>query len=184
MSEKYNELKLYSPLTAELVEDEPDLDWDYVDVADYAQNLDGQDLVYFRDTIEQAIADETLPEEAERGLMHYYHFQYSESSVDAKVLSLRVGVEEINDRLYAVATCEVKGQLTPDELAELKEFCVGEYSDGWGEGFEQRERRCADGELYVHFWQSDKFFICTQEKMAQNRRRQQNKNVQRGGEAR
>ena len=51
MSEKYNELKLYSPLTAELVENEPDLDWDYFDVADYAQNLDGQYLVYFRDII-------------------------------------------------------------------------------------------------------------------------------------
>ena len=35
MSEKYNELKLYSPLTAELVEDEPDLDWEYGDVVDY-----------------------------------------------------------------------------------------------------------------------------------------------------
>ena len=184
MSEKYNELKLYSPLTAELVEDEPDLDWEYGDVVDYPLPLDGRDLVDFRDTIEEAIADEVLPEEAERGFMHYYHFQYSESSVDAKVRSLRVGVEEINDRLYAVATCEVKGKLTPDELTELKEFCVGQYADGWGEGFEQRERWCADGSLYVHFWQPDKFFICTREEMEQNRRRQQNKNVQRGGDAR
>ena len=72
------------------------------------------------------------------------------------VRSLRVGVVDINDRLYAVATCEVKGKLTPDELTELKEFCVGQYADGWGEGFEQRERRCADGSLYVHFWQWSK----------------------------
>lgn len=181
MSEKYNELKLYSPLTAELVEDEPDWDLDYLDEADYAQKLDGQDLVYFRDVIEQAIADETMPEEAERGLMHWYG---KKDSINDKVHSLRVGVEEINDRLYAVATCEVKGRLTPDELAELKEYCAGQYADGWGEGFEQRERKCDDGELYVHFWQSDKFFICAQEEMAQNRRRQHNKNVQRGGEAR
>lgn len=181
MSEKYNELKLYSPLTAELVEDEPDLDWDYLYVADYAQNLDGQDLVYFRDTIEQAIADETMPEEAERGLMVWYG---KKDSINDKVHSIRVGVEEINNRLYAVTTCEVKGRLTPDELAELKEFCVGQYADGWGEGFEQRERHCFDGELYVHFYQPDRFFICTKEEMEQNRRRQQNKNVQRGGEAR
>ena len=60
MSEKYNELKLYSPLTAELVENEPDLDWDYFDVADYAQNLDGQYLVYFRDIIEHQIPENVM----------------------------------------------------------------------------------------------------------------------------
>ncbi len=184
MTEKYNELKLYSPLTAEFVEREPDQDWGNLNVADYAQNLDGQDLVDFREVIEQGIADEVMPEEVERGLMHYYCYYNAESSVNAKVHSLRVGVEEIKGRLYGVATCEVKGKLTPDELSELKEFCAGQYADGWGEGFEQRERHCADGELYVHFYQPDKFFICTKDEMTQNRRRQQNKNVQKGGEAR
>ena len=181
MSEKYNELKLYSPLTAELVEDEPDLDWEYGDVVDYPLPLDGRDLVDFRDTIEEAIADEVLPEEVERGLMNWF---WVCDNLNNTLNSVRITAEEINDRLYAVATCKVKGKLTPDELTELKEFCVGQYADGWGEGFEQRERRCADGSLYVHFWQPDKFFICTREEMEQNRRRQQNKNVQRGGDAR
>lgn len=181
MSEKYSELKLYSPLTAELVEREPDLDWGYMNMADYAQNLDGQDLLEFGEVIEQGIESETMPEEAERGLMTWYR---EKDVINDKVHSIRIGVEEVNDRLYAVAVCEVKGQLTPDELAELKEYCAEQYSDGWGEGFEQRKRRCADGELYVHFWQSDKFFICTQEEMAQNRRRQHNKNIQKGGAAR
>ena len=179
MSEKYSELKLYSPLTAELVEREPDLDWGYMNMADYAQNLDGQDLLEFGEVIEQGIESETMPEEAERGLMTWYR---EKDVINDKVHSIRIGVEEVNDRLYAVATCE--GQLTPDELAGLKEYCTGQYADGFGESFEQRARKCADGELYVHFWQSDKFFICTKEEMAQNRRRQQNKNVQRGGEAR
>lgn len=181
MSEKYSELKLYSPLTAELVEDESDLDWDYLDVTDYARQLDGRELLYYREIIEQSIESETMPEEAERGLMAWY---MKDDAINTKVHSLRVGVEEINNRLYAVAACEVKGRLTSDELAELKEFCVSQYADGFGEGYEQRARKCAEGELYVHFWQSDKFFICTKEEMAQNRRRQQNKNVQRGGEAR
>lgn len=168
MTEGYNELKLYSPLTAELVEDEPDSAWEYEDMSAYAQQLDGQDLVEFGEVIEQGIEDETLPEEAERGLMAWY---MKDDAINTKVHSLRVGVEEINNRLYAVATCEVKGRLTPDELAELKEFCAGQYADGWGEGFEQRERRCAEGELYVHFWCPDMFFICTKEEMEQNRRR-------------
>ncbi len=183
MSEKYNELKLYSPLTAELMGEEPDLDWDYGDVADYAQPLSSQDLVDFRDTIQEAIDDEVLPEEAERGLMAWYG---KKDSLNSKVHSIRIGVEEINDRLYGVAVCEVKGQLSADELAELKEYCTGQYADGWGEGFEQRERWCAAGALYVHFWQRDKFFICTKEEMEQNRRqqRQQQSQKQKGGESR
>lgn len=122
MSEKYSELKLYSPLTAELVEREPDLDWGYMNMADYAQNLDGQDLLEFGEVIEQGIESETMPEEAERGLMTWYR---EKDVINDKVHSIRIGVEEVNDRLYAVATCEVKGQLTPDELAGLKEYCTG-----------------------------------------------------------
>ena len=186
MDEKLEELKLYSPITAEFVENEMDSESDlgYMDIEDYAQHLDGRDLVDFRDTIEEAIADEVLSEEAERGLMTWFR---GSESVNNKVHSIWIAVEEKNDRLYGVAVCQLKEKLNSEELLELKEFCTGQYADGWGEGFEQRERRCADGELYVHFWQPDKFFICTEQEMAQNRRLQQNKTIQNikgGGEAR
>lgn len=176
-----NELKLYSPITAEFVENDSDSNRRYRYAADYAQPVDGQDLLDFQDTIEEAIADEVLPEEEERGLMTWFR---GSESLNNKVHSIWMSVEEKNNRLYGVAVCQLKGKLTPEELVELKEFCVGQYADGWGEGFEQRGRKCADGELYVHFWQPDKFFICTEQEMEQNRRRQQNKTIQKGGGAR
>lgn len=36
-------------------------------------------------------------------------------------------------------------------------YISGQYSDGWGEGFEQRDIRVDDGMLAVHFWQEDGF---------------------------
>ena len=39
----------------------------------------------------------------------------------------------------------------------LCNYISGQYSDGWGEGFEQRDIRVDDGTLAVHFWQEDGF---------------------------
>ncbi len=116
----------------------------------------------FQDTIRQGIEDEQLPEEAERGLMTYF---YGSKTVDEKVLSVFVDVENVDGKLYGVAVCRVKGSLSPGELEELKEFCTGQYSDGWGEGYEQRPRKTAYGNLYVSFWEHDSFFIRIKEEM-------------------
>lgn len=47
---------------------------------------------------------------------------------------------------------QTHGTLSFSEVAELTEWLSGQFSDGWGEGLEQREIKVDDGELYVSFW--------------------------------
>ena len=54
---------------------------------------------------------------------------------------------------------QAHGALSSSELAELTEWLSGQFSDGWGEGLEQREIRVDDGELCVSFWDSSDRFI-------------------------
>jgi len=167
-------LKLYSPLTAEL-ETEQDFDA-YYDEPDTVY-LDGGDLVYFQDAILEGIAKEALPGEAERGLMAYFH---GSPTVDQKVQSLNISVEAIRGRLYGVAECRIRESLTAAELSGLKEYIIGQYSDGWGEGYEQRPRRTDEGNLYVHFWQDRDFALRTRQELEQILQ----KNMRNRGEAR
>ena len=152
-------LKLYSPLTAEL-QIEP-IDDAYYDEPDMEQ-FHGSDLVYFREAILDGIAQEQLPGEADRGLMAYFH---GPDSVNQKVESMNPTVEVVHGQLYGVAECRIKGALTEAELSALKDYCTGQYSDGWGEGFEQRPRATGEGDLYVHFWQSKGFFLKTKQEL-------------------
>lgn len=157
VEEKTTELKLYSPLLAELFEADPD-----EEPGCGSQILTGENLAGFQAVIRQGIEDERMPGEAERGLMTYFD---GSESVDEKVASINIDVEEVDGELFGVAVCKVKGRLSPGELEELKEFCTGQYSDGWGEGYEQRPRRTDYGSLYVSFWDCNGFFLRTRDEL-------------------
>jgi hypothetical protein len=137
-------LKLYMPLTADLYQYD-----DYGDLEDDSITLDGRDLRAQEDAIIAALEKNRMPEEAERGIMHWYD---EADTVNDKVRSVVFKAENRNDQLWGVAECRVAGSLSSEELDTLKEYISGQASDGWGEGFEQRELKTDEGEMYVHLW--------------------------------
>lgn len=86
--------------------------------------------------------------------MQYYH---EDDSVRRKVVRAVPTVDEVNGELVGSLWVDTDAPLTAEEQAVFCAYISGQYSDGWGEGFEQREIDVGDGKLYVHFWQDHDF---------------------------
>ena len=83
--------------------------------------------------------------------------------VKTKVLSAVPSVEIRNGELMGCTTVRLKEPLTEAEMKDLQDYLKGQFFDGWGEGFEQRELEVDGGELYVHLWNSDDWSIQTEQ---------------------
>ena len=141
------EMKFYSPLTAEFFPDEPD--WEDESYNEYeGYPMDGHDLLQYADAVDEAVKKDIADFNGD--LMQYYH---EDDSVRSKVVSAVPSVEIRGNKLCGCLTVELKETLLDDEQTVLCNYISGQYSDGWGEGFEQRDIRVDDGTLAVHFWQ-------------------------------
>lgn len=68
-----------------------------------------------------------------------YADDYHGATYYKKLHKVTMSADWYGGRLYGLATCEVDDDWTAEDTAQLKEYLSGQYSDGWGEGFEQRE---------------------------------------------
>lgn len=138
--------------------------------------LDGRDLLQYADSIQERLEKEDWSQEGDRGLAEYMDHRL----LKQRVMSIFPGIEEIGGCLYGTATVVSRGALTPQELEAVMEYWSGQASDGWGEGFEQREIGVDDGELYVSFWQSGADYeILTEDQFLE--RLQESSGLQMGG---
>lgn len=153
-------LKLYMPLRATTYYDENDYGELYQ--VDCEIEVYPEELAEYEDEILEAITNNSLPEEKERGLMKYYG---DNDSVNAKVKRYDFSVENVRGKLMGVVTAEVNASLDGHEMQIFKQTVSGQVSDGWGEGFEQREIKCNGKEVYVSFWQSKNWSLQTAEEL-------------------
>ena len=145
------QMKFYSPLTADFFPNEPDYEDEFYD--EYGGcPLDGHDLLQYADAVDEAVKKDIADFNGD--LMQYYH---EDDSVRSKVVSAVPSVEIRGNKLCGCLTVELKETLLDDEQTVLCNYISGQYSDGWGEGFEQRDIRVDDGTLAVHFWQDHDF---------------------------
>lgn len=155
------EMKLYVPLKVE------EIDREMGDTNEIAGEP------YLRE-IRKKVYDFNL-EDGERGLAEYFG---KDNISRNKVYSIKPDVEMVRDTMMGVAVIKMTKPLTQSEIDDLKDYVTGQFSDGWGESFEQREIQVSGGEIYVHFWDSEEYYINTDEEMEQMLEQNLNKGMQ------
>lgn len=100
----------------------------------YSSDVLGSDLV--SDLVEAV--DEDMKSIGPKGLA-----EYSDDRVSDAVESIIVKFENKTGKTYINCTRE----LTNEEEEQLKDYITGQFSDGWGEGFEQQPFSSFDTEV-------------------------------------
>jgi hypothetical protein len=153
--------RLYSPLEFYLhdpCEEERSGEYGKFDLYDVRYRMHPIEAYEFMDAIELAVRRDRDRMDQKRGMA-----EYLSGTLGDKVESMFPAVEFHGNELYCVTEVTLRAPLTPQEMSELKDWWSGQLSDGWGEGFEQREIKIGGEELYIRPWTSDDgFFVETE----------------------
>lgn len=151
------EIQLLTPLTAEFYRHD-----NYQTEDDYYYDEDGEcltgyDLIQFEPEISEAITERNQNVTMEGrpfDLMDYYD---RNQSIKDKINSAEVSVKIAEGALWGCTTLQLRELLDAKEMNEFCSYISGQYSDGWGEGFEQKDIEVDGGYLNVHFYQAQDF---------------------------
>lgn len=142
----------YCPLTAKILDKEYG---DLNDVGDY-------EIRAARHEIEERLEQEQHPD------FEMADYITDHPTANPKLVSAVWSVEEIDGILYGKIECRSAEAFDAEEIEALRDGILGQNSDGFGEGFEQREISTPEGDMYVSFWHSgDDYFLRTKEEMGQ-----------------
>ena len=133
----------------------------FYDTEDGGMNdVDGRYLSDYQDEIQEKLEREQNPD------FELGDYITDHPTANAKLKMAVWSVEEIGGVLYGRIDCRSAEPFMAEEIAAIKDGITGQNSDGFGEGFEQREIPTDDGDMYVSFWHpGDDYFIYTQEEM-------------------
>ena len=116
-------------------------------------DLDGRGLLEYESCIRQVLEADCIALGENGGLAAYIH----SPALREKIKSIQVDIAVDKGRLCGCAEIDYTAEPSEREWNNLLDYLSGQYSDGWGEGFEQRDIPVDGGTLNVHFWQSDAF---------------------------
>lgn len=145
----------------------------------YGEQYDdnGLGIDYFND-LKSAVKSE-MSEMGADGLATYIDLR---SGLYDLVDSIIVDVEKQGNNVISKTIIKTKEELDNNELQELKDYITGQFSDGWGEGFEQqpigewdeeeeteewdeeeqinyKDSQTVEYQAFAHFWNSKNFNI-------------------------
>jgi hypothetical protein len=118
----------------------------------YGERYDDNGLgIDFFSELKSAVKDD-MSEMGADGLATYLDLR---SSLYDLVKSIIVDVEKQGNQVISKTTVKTKEELDNDEIKELKDYITGQFSDGWGEGFEQRPIGEWDEEEEAEEWDEE-----------------------------
>ncbi len=116
-----------------------------------ADGLYGEELLGWEDEICAQVKQDQADMRADGGLAQYIRY----ALLRQKVRDMEVSVAEIDGALWSKTRVESYGALNQMETEQIKEYLSGQFSDGWGEGFSQREISVSGAKLYLYFWHDE-----------------------------
>lgn len=91
---------------------------------------------------------------------------YEDDNAQAKMVTAQWGIVEMDGKLYGKVDFKLRELFAAEEKEKVREWVLGQNSDGFGEGLEQRPIETEDGTLYVSMWNSsDSYFVYDEKEM-------------------